>query len=108
MIRKLTYQDIPSALRAKQAAEAQRRLRSVLSDPVASPEQRELAQRQQAVLRHWSQGTLPTGAEGPLDYHAEVAALESPAPAAVDTPPPSSTPQEHLVELEEAVTATEE
>lgn len=107
MIRKLTYQDIPSALRARQALEAQRRLQGILGDPASSAGQREFAQRQQAVLRHWSQGTLPTVAAGPLDYHAEIAALESPAPAAGDAPPPSSGAQEHLVEVKETVSATE-
>lgn len=57
-IKRLSYKDIPRPVRARAATEAQRRLQTTLSDPVATAEQREAARRQQEVLRQWTAGTL--------------------------------------------------
>jgi hypothetical protein len=98
--RKLTYKDIPRALRATTASEAQRRLQAVLSDPAASPEQRAFARRQQGVLRHWTGGTLPTEAEGVLNYHTLV-------DSGANGPLASVTGEEHGVSVSETVSLTE-
>lgn len=71
MIRQFTYQDIPSSLRAKSAGQAHKRLQTVLTDPTATPEQREAAIRQQGVLRAWTQGILPAPAESPVEGPAQ-------------------------------------
>ncbi len=97
-IKKLTYTDIPSSLRAKAAGEAQRRLQAVLSDPVATSEQRELARRQQGVLRQWASGTLPSEPVTPVDEQTPVeASTPDPEPQLLvdeQTPvaPPESAP----------------
>jgi septal ring-binding cell division protein DamX len=69
MIRHLTYQDIPQALRVQKAGEAQRRLQAVLANPSATPEQRESARQRQDILRQWSAGTLtsPTSTVEPSE-----------------------------------------
>jgi hypothetical protein len=98
--RRLTYKDIPRAVRATAVTEANRRLQAVLSDPAVSQNQRAFARRQQGVLRHWTGGTLPTEAEGVLNYHALV------DPAAHE-PPGSSTGAEHEVSIGENLSVTE-
>lgn len=59
MIRHLSYQSIPQALRIQKAGEAQRRLQMILSDPLSTIEQRAAAQARQQQLRQWTAGTLP-------------------------------------------------
>lgn len=92
MIRHLSYRDIPAALRAQKAGEAQRRLQAVLSEPTATAEQRELARKQQGILRHWAKGVLPLRASP-----------EAASPLRPSAPPP----QEHLVTVSETMAATE-
>lgn len=92
-IKKLTYRDIPASLRAKAAGEAQRRLQTVLADPVASAQQRDDARRQQGVLRQWVAGTLPV--EGPASV--------SDAPSEPKAEPATSSPAAHEVTLDESL-----
>lgn len=126
-IRQLTYRDIPLALRAQKVGEAERRLQAILGDPAMPEQQRAAARRQQAVLRHWAAGTLPTQTEGPLDYQALVATLDAPdtlpsqAPPlpseddeAIASEPPSEGPpsevpesRDHVVEVDEEITTSE-
>lgn len=87
MIRSYSYQNIPAALRSQKAAEAMRRLQGVLSDPLATPEQRAAAQARQQSLRQWAAGTLP------------------PPPAPLEEP--VSEPEDHRVEVQENLSVTE-
>jgi hypothetical protein len=87
MIRSFTYQNIPAALRAQKAGEAMRRLQAVLSDPLATAEQRAAAQARHQQLRQWAAGTLP-----------EVIPAED---------VPASEPADHTVVVAERVSVTE-
>jgi hypothetical protein len=89
MIRSYSYQDIPPALRAVKAGEAMRRLQAILSDPLATTEQRAAAQARQQQLRQWAAGTLPQAAPP------------------VEEAPPVSTPENHTVLVEESLSVDE-
>jgi hypothetical protein len=95
-IKRLTYKDIPTPLRARAAGDAQRRLQGVLSDPTATPEQRGLARQQQTVLRHWTGGTLPSQLEAVPDIEAPEATDDlidsTPLPPSVPEPPAPESP----------------
>lgn len=98
-IRRLTYQDIPPALRAHKAAEAQKRLQSTLADPVSTPEQRAAAAHRQAVLRQWAAGTLPAQ-DPPLPTES---APEATPEQASELPAPEA----HTVEVADSITVEE-
>lgn len=100
--KRLTYKDIPSSLRARTAGEAQRRLQTVLADPAATIEQRGFARRQQAVLRRWADGTLPTVVEGPLDYHAAIGG------AGLSSATSPEGPSDHSVVVDESLSVRTE
>lgn len=87
-IRSHTYQNIPAALRAQKAGEATRRLQAVLSDPLATTEQRAAAQARQQQLRQWASGTLPQAPAPPVE-------------------PPASEPEDHRVVVEENLSVSE-
>jgi hypothetical protein len=58
-IQHFTYLDIPEALRKEAAAKAQAELRSHLSNPMYTDEQRALVSARLARISQWAAGTLP-------------------------------------------------
>lgn len=98
-IKKLTYRDIPIIVRARAAAEANQKLQGALADPTTSADQRAQARKQQAVIRQWTAGTLPTEPTAPAP---EAAAEEEEVDSAAE---PGSN---HTVVVDESLQVREE
>lgn len=107
-LRQYSYRDIPRHIRAQRAAEAMRQVQATLSDPSASPEKKEAAQRQREYLRQWAAGTLPDAPEAmpAEDPEPEMVALAAPM-AQADPEPESQPRQDFTVEVHEELEARE-
>lgn len=106
-IKRFSYKDIPKAVRARAATEAQRRLQGVLSDPLASREQRDAAREQQGIMRQWTAGTLgdqPPPTEPPSEA-TEPPSESSPADVPADSATP---PTDHTVTVDESLQVRED
>jgi hypothetical protein len=99
-IKRLSYKDIPTAVRARAATEAQRRLQGVLSDPLATREQRDAARERQGILRQWTAGTL-----GDQPPPTEPPSESSPADVPADSATP---PTDHTVIVDESLQVRED
>jgi hypothetical protein len=104
-IKRLSYRDIPAAVRARAVTEAQRRLQGVLSDPLASREQRHAARQQQGVLRQWTAGTLTEDTARSSVPPSETVTGVPPESSPGDAP---SEPTEHTVTVQESLQIRED
>lgn len=58
-IKKLTYLDIPKAVRREKAAQAQAQYRALTINPHLSEQERAQAIKKQDLLSKWAEGSLP-------------------------------------------------
>jgi hypothetical protein len=91
----LTIYDVPPEIRAKGAAQARQQLHMLLSNPHLTAEHKKDLLERLAWISKWESANVEEIVPRPE------------APPAAPPPPPAREPQNHIVELEETLTVTD-